>query len=380
MGRSMTRVRMSSRATFLAALLSLVASQALAETRIGVAANLSGADSFAGDQIIAGATEAIQAIDGAPPFDGELRLIPVDDNCEAERAPAAAALLIEQNVKVVIGHSCSGPSLAAASIYEDAGVLMISPSATNVRVTEESGPNVFRVIGRDDRQGAVAAEHIATVHQGKSVAVIGDDTAYGSGLAEQTMARLRSLGIEPTFIANVTRHGDFTDVVDQLVKQKIEVVYLGGDAPDAGLILRMANDKGHQLALVSGDTLGTDEFWLVSSVAGNGTRFTFAPDPRKNSSAADVVAAFREAGREPLGYTLHAHAAVSVWAEAVRRAGTMDAEAVASELRSGEFDTVLGRVGFDENGDVEGAETFVMYEWRDGKYFELEGESSEAVR
>ena len=355
-------------------------SDARADVRIGVAANLSGADSFAGDQIIAGATRAIEEIGAVGVLGEPLTLVPVDDGCDTERAGAAADFLVEQGVRVVIGHSCSGPSIAAAPIYEDAEIVMISPSATNTRVTDEGGSHVFRVIGRDDRQGAVAARHIASEHEGARIAVVRDDTPYGQGLADRTASELERLGVPIALTAEVVRHGDFTELVERLIAEEIDVVYLGGDAPDAGLIVRLATDKGHALSLVSGDTLGAEEFWLVSGPAGGGTRFTFAPDPRDTADARATVEAFRAAGREPLGYTLHAHAALAAWAQAAERAGTFDAGTVADTLRTDTFDTVLGPIGFDAKGDVEGVETFVMYEWNDGAYRELARDAASMER
>ena len=346
---------------------------ARADVLVGVAANLSGADSFAGDQIVAGATQAIAEIEGGALLGEPVVLVPVDDGCNSDQAVAVAELLVERGVRLVVGHSCSGPSIAAAPIYGEAGVVMISASATNTRVTDEGGPHVFRVIGRDDRQGTVAARFIAREHADRRIAVVADDTAYGQGLAARTAEELVRLGHPPALRAEVERHGDMTALVDRLIGEEIDTVYLGGDAPDAGLIVRLAADKGRRLDLVSGDTLGAEEFWIVSGPAGEGAHFTFAPDPRETAEARAVVEAFRAGGREPLGYTLHAHAAVSVWAEAVSRAGTFDAAVVSKTLSGGAFDTVLGPLRFNEKGDVEGPETFVLYEWSNGSYRQITG-------
>jgi branched-chain amino acid transport system substrate-binding protein len=95
-------------------------------------------------------------------------------------------------------------------------------------------------------------------------------------------------------------------------------------------------------------------------------------DPRINAAAAPVVAELRAEGYEPEGFTLYSYAAVEVWAQAVEKAGTVAIEAVADVLRTHRFDTVLGRIGFDEKGDVYGYEPFVWYVWQKGKYVPLE--------
>jgi branched-chain amino acid transport system substrate-binding protein len=80
-------------------------------------------------------------------------------------------------------------------------------------------------------------------------------------------------------------------------------------------------------------------------------------DPRTNAEAAPIVAKFCAEGHEPEGFTRYSYAAVEVWAQAVEKAGTLE-EAVADTLDSDEFDTVLGRIGFDDKGDVCGYEPF----------------------
>ena len=68
------------------------------------------------------------------------------------------------------------------------------------------------------------------------------------------------------------------------------------------------------------------------------------------------MARFRAQGYEPLGNTLYVYAAVQVWAQAVEAAGSLDLDAVTEVMHSRQFDTVLGRIGFDEKGDVTGFE------------------------
>jgi branched-chain amino acid transport system substrate-binding protein len=104
---------------------------------------------------------------------------------------------------------------------------------------------------------------------------------------------------------------------------------------------------------------------------------TLYPDARDSPEAADVVARFRATNFEPAAATLNAYAVVQVWAQAAEKAGTVDAEPVAEALRAGEFDTVLGTIGFDEKGDVMGFEPFIWYVWRDGDFTPLEPSSAD---
>jgi len=83
---------------------------------------------------------------------------------------------------------------------------------------------------------------------------------------------------------------------------------------------------------------------------------------RLKPEARDVVAAIREEDAyEPDGYTLYSYAAVQAWAQAVQQAGSLKPETVIKSLRTRSFETVIGKIGFDEKGDVTGISTFVWY-------------------
>ncbi len=155
---------------------------------------------------------------------------------------------------------------------------------------------------------------------------------------------------------------DYKSIVNKLVNKKIDVLYAGGYMDDIGIILRQTKKELPKLRLFSGDSLVDVQFLFVAGDAGEGTYFTFGPDMRLKQEAADVVAAIREEDAyEPQGYTLYSYGAVQAWAQAVKQAGSLKPKAVIKALREGSFDTVLGKIGFDEKGDVTGISTFVWY-------------------
>ena len=97
---------------------------------------------------------------------------------------------------------------------------------------------------------------------------------------------------------------------------------------------------------------------------------TFGPDHRESEAAREVVDKFRAQDFEPLGYTLYAYGAVQVWAQAAEKAGSLELDDVIEILHSDEFDTVLGRIGFDKKGDVT-ASGYVWYVWKNGEHRQL---------
>ena len=104
--------------------------------------------------------------------------------------------------------------------------------------------------------------------------------------------------------------------------------------------------------LVSGDALVTAEYWDITGNAGEGTLMTFSPDPRANPEAAPLVKKFKAAGIEPEGYVLYSYAALQVFEQAAKQAGTNDPAKVLKVMKKGKFDTVIGSLSFDRKGDV----------------------------
>lgn len=328
-----------------------------AEITIGFANPLTGPNAASGARnwrSVQLALEDLNAAGGV--LGGKVRAIAVDDACGVEQAAAAARRLVEAGVSAVVGHMCSHSSLMAAGIYETADVLMISPGSTHPRLTEEGRANVFRLIGRDDHQGRLGGDFLATHWADREIAILHDGSTYGEGLAAETRRHLRQRGVtEALYEPYSPGADDYSATVGRLQQAGIDAVYVGGYGRDAGLILRTARERGMDLQLIGGDGVGMDEFWAAAGEAGEGTIFSGRIDITRRPDAAAVLARLgidTSSGR--IG-GIAPYAAVQVWAQAVERAGTTGLAQVAGTLRRGKFDTALGQVAFDAKGDLEGA-------------------------
>lgn len=346
---------------------------AAAEIPIGFANPLTGPFSVSGERNRIAIEMAVQDLNERGGVLGQpLTLVAIDDGCGQRRAIDAARDLVKADVRVVIGHFCSHSSLLAAGIYETADILMITPSSTHPRLTEEGRRNVFRLNGRDDRQGKVAGDFLAQNWGGRRIAIVHDGTTYGEGLALEARAQLRTLG-EKEVIYELYTPGsdDYTDLVVRLEQADVDVLYVGGYGPDAGLILRTARERDNDLQLIGGDGLGMEGFWTVAGEHGEGAIFSGRPDLRGRPAAAALLARFQAAGVVSRSAGLGAYAAVQVWAQAVERAGSLKLEPVAKTLRRGSFDTALGRVAFNDKGDLTDA-AWQWKVWTDGDSIPVE--------
>jgi branched-chain amino acid transport system substrate-binding protein len=321
-----------------------------------------------------GAEMAVADINAAGGVLGrKLRLEIGDDACDPKQAVAVANQMVNDEVVFVAGHFCSGSSIPASAVYNEEGILQISPASTNPQLTEQGLENVYRVCGRDDQQGTFAGNYVVDNNVGKKIAIIHDKTPYGKGLADEFKKQLNARGVTETMYEAITAGDkDFTALITKMKQAGVDLIYLGGYHTEGGLIARQAKEQGIDALLMSGDALVTDEYWAITGDTGQGTLMTFSPDPRKNPAAAPVVAEFEAQGYDPEGYTLYTYATIQVWAQAAEKAGTTDLDAVIEALNGNQFETVLGTVSFDDKGDVQG-ENYVMYKWEDGEYAEVEG-------
>ncbi len=363
----MKKYLMASAAVFAGLMLS---SSAFADIIIATVGPMTGQYASFGAQMKAGAEQAVADINKAGGVNGEKLVLEVgDDACDPKQAVAVANQLVGKGAVFVAGHFCSGSSIPASAVYAEEGVVQISPASTNPVLTDErAGPGVYRVCGRDDQQGQVAGTLLATEFKDKNIAIIQDKTAYGKGLADATKAVMNKLGKkEVMYEAYTAGEKDYTALVSKLKAANIDVLYVGGYHTEAGLIKRQMVDQGMKTMLVSGDALVTDEYWSITGPAGNGTIMTFSPDPRKNPEAKPVVEELEAAGKTAEGYSLYTYAAVQIFADAAKKVGGTDFDAIVDELNKDKFDTVLGQLSFDAKGDVS-LPGYVWYEWKDGSY------------
>ena len=175
----------------------LAAGSASAQLKIGVAGPLTGPNAAFGAQLKNGAEQAAADINAKGGINGQkVQLVFGDDASDPKQGVSVANKMAGDGVKFVIGHFNSGVTMPASEVYQENGIYMITPSATNPKITERGLWNVFRTCGRDDQQGQVAGKYILDNFKGKKVAIIHDKTTYGQGLADETKKAMNAGGMK----------------------------------------------------------------------------------------------------------------------------------------------------------------------------------------
>lgn len=344
----------------------LLAGAAEAQIKIGVGAPLTGNSAAFGAQIRNGAVQAVEDINRAGGIKGQkVELSIGDDASDPKQGVSVANKFASEGVQMVVGHFNSGVSLPASEAYLDAGILEITPGSTSVKFTERGLWNVFRTCGRDDQQGAVAGDYLATALKGKKVAFVHDKTPYGKGLADETLKAYSAKGGKAVMIEGINPgEKDYSALVSKLKQNGIEIVFFGGYYTEAGLIIRQMRDQGLTAPLMGGDGMVDKELVAIAGASAEGTLTTFTPDARKNPAAKDAVAAFRAKGIEPEAYTLYAYAAVQILKAAIEATGSTDPQVLSEYLRQGKpTATVIGNIAYDKKGDITRPD-YVLYVWK----------------
>src|ERR1700739_1148801 len=343
---------------------------------IAVVGPVTGSNAALGEQMKRGAEMAIADINVKGGVLGQkLDLILADDACDPKQAVAAANDVVGKKVVFVAGHYCSSASIPASTVYNEAGVLQMTPASTNPALTDDAAKkgwnNVFRSCGRDDVQGGVAGKYLADHYKGKNVGIVHDKTAYGKGIADETMKAMNKAGLKETMYEAITQGDkDFTALISKMKQAKIDVIYFGGYQTEGGLIVRQARDQGLKAQFIGADALVTEEFWKITGPAGEGTLMTFPPDPRNVPAAKTVVDEFKAEGYNPEGYTLYTYAAIQAFAAAANKAKSLKVDDLSKALKSMTVDTVIGPLSWDKKGDVTDPK-YVFYVWKDGTYAQM---------
>ena len=346
-----------------------IGTAAQAQIKIGMVIPTTGALTQYGDMVKEGATTAVEMTNAAGGINGKkIELVAVDDACEPKQGPVAANRVVNSKIGYVIGPVCSGASIAAAPIYNNEGVVVVTPSATSPALTDGKNYHfIFRTIGRDDQQGPSAAKFIINNAKPKKVAVLHDKQSYGQGIATNVRNDLQKAKVEVALFEGINAgDSDYSAVITKLKSAGVDFVYFGGYHPEMGLLLRQAAEQGLKVRMMGPEGVGNPEVNAIAGAAVEGMLVTLPADFSANPKNAAVVKAFKDAKRNPSGaFQLTSFAAAQSLIAGIKAAGDNPAK-VADWLHANSVETVLGPVSWNKQGDLN-AFDFQVFQWhKDG--------------
>ena len=376
LAREIKVMRNFRRMTTTTALLVALLGPAAADIKIGVAGPMTGPNAAYGQEYREGVQAAVDRINANGGLLGQkLAVIVGDDVSDPKQGVSVANNFVTDGVKFVVGHYNSGVTIPASEVYKEYGVLFVTPTATNPKVTERGLWNAFRACGRDDQQGSIAAGFVLQKYKDKKVAILDDKSTAGKGLADEMRKAFTAGGGKPVLTEEINPgEKDYSAIVSKIKASGADLLYYGGQHTEAGLIVRQMRDQGVNTVLMGGDGISSSEFAAIGGQAAEGTLMTSFPDPTTHAEAKDVVAdlAARKVPNEAV--TLYAYAAMQIIADGIGKSGSLDPKAVAVYLHSGvSVSTVLGPISYDSKGDIK-QPGFVAFVWKsvDGKLSPVE--------
>ncbi len=344
----------------------LASGAAEAQVSLGVTGPITGANASFGAQLTTGVHQAADDINAKGGILGQKIVVEEgDDVSDPKQGVSVANKFVGDGVHFVVGPFNSGVTIPASEVYADNGVLMVTPSATNPKVTDRGLWDVFRTCGRDDQQGKVWADLALGKLKNAKIAILHDKTPYGEGLADAAKKFMNAGGKKEVLYEGVNvGEKDYSAIVSKIKESGADYVMWGGLHTEGGLIVRQMRDQGMKTVMISGDGITDNEFAAIGGPGVEGTLMTFGPDPRNNPAAKTVVAAIRAKGFEPEGYTLYSYAAVQIIKQAAEKAKSLDPKKVAEIMHSGmTFHTVIGDIAYDKKGDRTSVD-YVWYVWK----------------
>ena len=294
-------------------------------------------------------------------------LMSEDDQADPKLGPTIAQKFADAKVAGVIGHLNSGVTIPASAVYNQAGIPMISGSATNPKVTEQGFKWIFRTVARDDQQGPAIAAYVANELKLKKVAIADDATAYGEGLANEVEKTLKGAGVQiVTREKTNDKATDFKAILTKIKGRNPDAVFYGGMDATGGPMLRQARELGIKATFAFGDGACTAEMnKLAGDKAADGMICSQAGIPTQMSSKA-FVDAFTAKFGEIKQYAPYYYDSANLLIAAMQKADSADPAKYLPELQKISYDGATGHVEFDAKGDRKDAE-ITIFQMKAGK-------------
>lgn len=349
----------------------MMSSAAGAQTiKIAIAGPFTGALTQYGTMVKEGVDTAIEQINaGGGVLGKKLEAVTVDDGCEPKQGPVVANRIVNDKIHYVVGHVCSGATIAATDIYNNEGVVMVTPSATSPAVTDgKKYDMIFRTIGRDDQQGPAAAKFIIEKIKPTKVAVLHDKQSYGQGIATAVKNDLTKAGVKVVLFEGITAgDSDYSAVITKLKTTGATFVYYGGYHPEMGLLLRQAAEQGLKAKFMGPEGVGNPDINAIAGAASEGMLVTLPADFTQDPVNSAIVKAFKDKNRNPSGaFQLTAYSATLAIADGIKGAGADNPTKVASYLHNHTISTPIGKISWNKQGDLKDFK-FDVFTWhKDG--------------
>lgn len=342
--------------------------------KIGSATPMTGANAVLGSDTDNGVRLAVEeANQEGISLDGKsvtFEVVTGDDQADPKMATSVAQRMVDAKVAGVIGHLTSGAAIPASTIYNQAGIPVISGSVTSPKYTQQGYNNVFRLVSDDNQQGVALADFAVKTLQFKKIAIVDDATAYGQGLADAFERSVIAAGgtvVKREYTNDKTN--DFKAVLTSVEAQKPEVVFFGGMFSQGGAFAKQMKALGMNAKYMSADGSYSPEFIKLAGDAAEGAYASSTGAPKELlPEFASFQASFKaKFNKEVDSFAPYTYDATRVMIAAMKAANSADPEKYLPELAKIQYKGVIGDIAFEPTGDIKNG-TITLYQVKSGKW------------
>jgi len=284
-----------------------------------------------------------------------------DDEGKENKGPIIAQKFVDAKVAGVVGHLNSGVTIPASVVYNEAGIPMISGSATNPKLTERGLKVAFRTVGRDDQQGPAIASYLNAQFKPRTVAVVDDATSYGEGLADQVELTLKAAGVSVLPREKGTKDTkDWKAILTKLKGKKPDAIFYGGMDSAGGPLIKQGRELGIKAVFAFGDGACSEKMHELAGAAAEGMVCSQAGIPAMAASKSFLEAFKKRFNSDPIIYAPFTYDAANLLIASMQKADSADPAKYLPELAKISYEGASGRIQFDAKGDRKDAEMTIF--------------------
>lgn len=267
---------------------------------IAMAGALNGPDAALGINIKNGVQMAIDVHNAANPG-CQVQLKTFDTEGDPQKATAIAPQIVDDQETIgLVGPAFSGETKATGGVFDQAGLVAATASATNVTLSENGWKTFFRGLGNDGVQGPSVANYMKNTLGHKKVCVIDDSTDYGLGLAQAVRETLGPVADPACNISVKKGDKDFSAAVTQVNSAAPDGVFFSGYYAEAAPLVQQLKDGGVTAQFITGDGVKDPEFVKQAGESSKGAVLSCPCGPATEAFAEEYTAKF---GQEPGTYS-----------------------------------------------------------------------------
>jgi len=333
-----------------------------------VASPLSGFQANGGQTVLGGVNLMADQLNRSGGILGyRVVVVPLDDESDSDVALSVADqvqadIAAGKRVLGLVGHYNSGQTLAAMEVYAGLPLIVITPTSSELSITQKGYRNFFRVNANDAVQANTIADFFVNSLSARRIAIIHNDTEYGIGLKDEMVRALGELGAEVALTLQVAEGQEAYDQEIAQIQQaspeaifyagyEIEAPFLRFAAVQAGLDIPFLASDGAFLSATIDDAEGTAEGMYVSG---------FAPSPAQAVDQDWITQYQNVENRNPDTYSINGYTALQILAEGAKKANSLDTTKVGDAIRTLQVETPMGTLAYESNGDLRQATVYIF--------------------